>query len=169
MSTLYKECFKCNTEKPLSEFYKHKEMADGHLNKCKECAKSDVHSHRKDNIEKVRQYDRNRPNSKERSKRLSEKIKNLPKDRKEEYYKKKNEYMQSGAYKNKKTVNIYMANAVRDGRLKKLDHCEHCNAKDVPLDGHHHDYLKPLDVTWLCKPCHGAEHKRLNALKRGVA
>jgi hypothetical protein len=40
MST--KVCFKCNVDKPLLDYYAHKEMADGHLNKCKDCTKTDV-------------------------------------------------------------------------------------------------------------------------------
>lgn len=37
-----KKCFKCNKVKLLTEFYTHKQMGDGHLNKCKDCTKKDT-------------------------------------------------------------------------------------------------------------------------------
>ena len=55
-----KECFKCGAIKPLTEYYKHKAMADGHLNKCKSCKKLDAKNYRLNNLENVRAYDRQR-------------------------------------------------------------------------------------------------------------
>ena len=37
-----KICFKCNVEKDIGSFYVHSGMADGHLNKCIDCAKNDT-------------------------------------------------------------------------------------------------------------------------------
>jgi len=55
-----KKCFKCGKTKKLNEFSKHKGMADGHLGKCKECARKYALDYREKNIEKVREKDRQR-------------------------------------------------------------------------------------------------------------
>jgi len=36
-----KICFKCGVEKEITEYYKHPQMSDGHLNKCKSCTVKD--------------------------------------------------------------------------------------------------------------------------------
>ena len=48
--SILKKCFKCNIKKPKDDFYKHPRMADGHLNKCKECNKKDVGENYRKNI-----------------------------------------------------------------------------------------------------------------------
>lgn len=129
-----KKCFKCGCEKPLSEFYKHNQMADGHVNKCKECNKNDVATHRAENIEKIREYDRKRGNRQSYSYR---------KDYRDKYPKKCKAH--AIVRRNIKNRNLYK------------EPCEICgNTKVV---AHHDDYDKPLNVRWLCQ----AHHKQWHA------
>ena len=52
-------------------------------------------------------------------------------------------------------------NELRAGHIHKPQACENCRTVAPPrrLHGHHHDYTKPLEVTWLCSLCHGLEHR----------
>jgi len=78
-----KVCFKCLKEKPLTEFYKHSQMADGHLNKCKECNKSDVKKDYYRKIDNPDFVDKERERSREKYHRLNykERSKVLNKDK----------------------------------------------------------------------------------------
>jgi len=133
-----KICFKCGDDKPLSEFYKHSGMKDGHLNKCKNCNKIDVANNYKNKKQQYQVYE------KERFKRT---------ERKEHILK----YQQKRRKKFPEKARAWNAvsNAIRDGRLIRLP-CQNCG--DERSQAHHTNYSKPLDVEWLCFKCHRHVH-----------
>jgi len=137
-----KTCFRCHVEKPLSEFYKHSMMADGHLNKCKECAKTEVRANRKKNIHYYRSYDRKRGNRQT-----------------DEYQKEYRERFPAKAKARRK-----VAYHVRKGDLTAKP-CEVCGEEKTVA--HHDDYSKPLDVRWLCQAHHVRWHKENGEGKNG--
>lgn len=140
-----KECFKCKSVKPLGNFYKHPAMADGHLNKCKECTKKDVGEHRERNIQRIREYDRGRANKPDRRTAAAAISKAW-----------RTEDRRRGRAHNAVT------RAIKRGILVRAC-CERCgNSKSV---AHHDDYDQPLVVTWLCQPCHKQRHKELSLNK----
>ncbi len=46
-----------------------------------------------------------------------------------------------------------VSGAIRSGKLVRAKTCEMCGCETM-TEAHHADYSKPLDVTWLCRPCH---------------
>ena len=144
-----KTCFKCVTEKPLSDFYKHPQMADGHLNKCKECAKKDS-----DDNFKRKQEDPNwqiKERERQRKKQANRRDLGMVKS-----YKRKNDYI-----KTKEKYGEYLS-AIKNGKLTPQP-CAVCG-KDK-TQGHHEDYSKPLDVVWLCIRHHQDRHIHLRNAK----
>lgn len=56
-----------------------------------------------------------------------------------------------------------LGKALATGRVLRPSQCEGCG--DVTrVQGHHHDYSKRLEVTWLCRKCHYGVHV---AVRRG--
>lgn len=70
MFEVTKVCFKCGVEKPLSAFYKHPQMADGHLNKCKECTRKDSKANYNIKSQDEEWVEKERVRGKEKFKRL---------------------------------------------------------------------------------------------------
>lgn len=132
-----KKCFKCGACKALHDFYKHRKMRDGHLNKCKECTKKDVIKYRREN-DSVREYDRVRAKSPKRRENSTLINKRWRKENPEGY-----------------KAHSAVSNAVRSGILVKSP-CEVCGCERV--HAHHDDYSKPLSVRWLCALHHHRFH-----------
>lgn len=131
-----KTCFKCGAEKPRTEFYRHPEMADGLLGKCKDCTKSDMRIDRHTKP-RVREYDRQRASLPHRAAlraRVTKEWRQKHQDRAKAHQM-----------------------ASRAG-LTAPTSCEGCGLKKR-LEKHHSDYSKPLLVVWLCKPCHAIADK----------
>jgi hypothetical protein len=150
-----KQCFKCGEVRSLSAFYKHPQMPDGHVNKCKKCNKRDVRENRAAKIEQYRAYDSARSNKPCRVKARHDYLQT------EAGIKSANKAKAKWSDSNKKKVWVAncVSNAIRDGNLSKPANCSSCGKGECRIEGHHKDYDRPLTVTWLCSMCHRQWHK----------
>jgi ribosomal protein S27AE len=150
-----KECFKCLIVKPITEFYKHKGMADGHLNKCKECSRKDTKDNIAKNREYYREYEANRANL---PKRVEARLRYSQTTEGKEAHRRAKEKWESDNLI-KRAACCLVNNALRSGRLIKKNECEECGVNNGRIHGHHDDYDYPLIVRWLCPKCHTKWHK----------
>lgn len=132
-----KKCSGCGRELPDSEFNKNRNSEDGLQDRCRKC---------------FSEYNRNR-------------YANDPEKTKERV----REYRAANAENvlvtrlgmcernpNHKNANEAVALALSCGVLHRPHRCQGCGCDESEhrIEAHHADYSKPLDVIWLCTPCH---------------
>jgi ribosomal protein S27AE len=129
-----KTCTLCGESLPLESFYKAVGCKDGRAGQCIPCVRTRARIRQYVKRDEIRAYER------ERSKLPHRKMlraTNLIRERRD--------------HPEKTAARTAVSNAVRDGKLLKMD-CAFCGSSNTVA--HHHDYARPLDVTWLCTPCH---------------
>lgn len=146
-----KYCPRCDVVKPVSEFYRHPKTSDGFLGICKECQNERMKKNRLTNPA-VQAYDRERSKLPHRKAHIASVAAKWARDNPERM--KELRMKDKQVYRARSAVN----NAVRRGKLIKGP-CKVCGTTDN-IHGHHADYSKPLDVTWLCAQHHADLHQK---------
>lgn len=165
-----KRCKRCGVEKEATtiNFYKQTRRYDGFHPWCKDCAKE--HQKSTQPNRNKRENERWAKDKEYREKRLEIQRRWINKNRAHkrevekrnraknpEPYKKRNKDYQErfkGYLKIQKRATYELQKAINKGILKRPSTCEWCGDKYPIIEAAHHDYDKPLDVKWLCKPCH---------------
>jgi len=142
-----KTCSVCKILKPIDQFSAMKSAKDGKQYRCKECHVEVNRAWSNRNKEKKKQYNRT------------------------QYLK----YAEQGGRPSQKSsfekrqARKKIWDAVKRGDVHMSTACEDCGRDNDKLQAHHCDYSKPLDVRWLCAPCHGLLHaKERKQAKYGV-
>ncbi len=137
-----KKCFKCKQIKIINDFYRHSHMADGFLNKCKNCLNKYNREHYKNHIEYYKAH--------MKIYNQTEKGKIIRKEATSKWRKNNPE---------KIMANNAVNNALHAKKFFK-EPCKKCGDKEN-IEGHHEDYDKPLEVIWLCRQHHFEIHKTI--------
>ena len=127
-----RRCRRCKRVKSISKFYRH---SCGWDRICRDCKCKARRLRYRKNRDQTRAYERKRSRNPKRKAYVA---------RKQSEWRARN----PKRYKARTAV----ANALRDGRLKK-EPCELCGTRKR-VQAHHDDYSKPLAVCWLCFKCH---------------
>tara|TARA_R100001244_G_scaffold2541_1_gene3952 strand:+ start:18050 stop:18547 length:498 start_codon:yes stop_codon:yes gene_type:complete len=148
-------CKLCGEQKPQDQFYA------GVKSRCKECHKAAVRANRAERIDYYRTYDRARadePNRVELRQKRMDRVKTDPElrahdNKRSRFWRDRNMV--------KRRAHVMVGHAIRAKRLVRPDICERCGA-NAHVDAHHESYYRPMEVTWLCEPCHGLRHREIN-------
>lgn len=139
-----KKCSKCKKIKELNAFNKSTCAKDGLRCECKECQKI---------------YDKkymSKPVNRKKRKKYHKEYYSL------DHVKIKQRVLKRQSDKRhplKGSARNFLRNALLWGYVTKPDRCSSCGKVCIP-EGHHTDYLRPVDVEWLCSECHWKKHTK---------
>lgn len=143
MST--KTCSGCGLELPLSEFNKKRRNKDGLQDRCRKC---------------FSEYNKARyASDPERFKRDARRYRE---DNVEGVYATRLRMCEKNP--THKNANEAVSLALQLGVIANPGVCYGCgcDSSEHRIEAHHHDYSKPLEIVWLCTPC----HRRMDAQRR---
>jgi len=147
-----KFCGSCKAEKKDRDFHIRQASADGLSSKCKSCQKV---------YDKFRANDKSRESARvdyaktERGKEARNRARQRYKEKnKNKIYESTKKYRKK--FPNKAKAHGVVSYAVRCGNLC-MEPCEICGESIAVA--HHDDYLKPLNVRWLCDAHHKKWHQ----------
>ena len=153
-----KPCAKCRRPLDASQFHRREASTDGLQSVCKGCQHQYAANHkaRKREISTACRW-RNIEHRREYEKQWNRSWREANPDA---------SVAQTQRYKmrnpGKESAHREVEKALTSGVLVKPKYCEWCE-RNRKLDATHGDYTKPLDVTWLCRPCHAKRDGRTSA------
>lgn len=136
-----KKCPGCGTVQHKTRFNKNASRKDGLQDYCGRCSSSIQNKFRRANREASRKYDR-------------------------VLYRRHREarLMKSKAWRSnnpiKERAHAETRRAKARGDIVVPDACDRCGCTEPRLEAHHADYLKPLEVDFLCGSCHVSWHNK---------
>lgn len=122
-------CPTCGLWFPAGGFYRHKRNRNGLSGQCRICHRNGVKKTRNAKQQAIRSSERRRERG-DLNPRYS------PRD----------------------FARMKVSKAVKRGVLVRPTACSKCGDGDRKVFAHHPDYSKPLEVVWLCQPCHTRLH-----------
>ena len=140
-----KKCSECGRMLPTSEFNKNRNNKDGLQDRCRDCFsaynKKRYAGMRERTKRMVAEYRRDNPGNV-----LSTRLATCKRN------------------PTKQNAQKALSEAIAAGVVENPQVCYGCGCEppEHRIEAHHHDYTKPLEVIWLCTPC----HSRMDAQRR---
>lgn len=159
-----KTCSRCHQEKPLGQFYRDKRASDGAGTRCRVCHLEVARACKAARLQRDLEANapcgqcglsdrgpggRCRPCARERTIQRRAKSPGLI-----QIYNATWAAKNADRLKHVHRAGRALQTAVQNGLITRPSTCESCGRSDVPIEGAHVDYERPLDVRWLCRSCH---------------